>query len=70
PGDGWFTSRAGHYLAGTVVGFGVVPVVQCLTIMKKAGYTGTVSLEFEGLEENLWALEVGYANLSRAVAQA
>ncbi|MFM7679412.1 MAG: sugar phosphate isomerase/epimerase family protein, partial [Roseiflexaceae bacterium] len=34
PGDGWFTSRAGHYLAGTVVGFGVVPVVQCVTIMK------------------------------------
>ncbi len=70
PGTGWFTSRAGHYLAGTVVGFGVVPVVQCLTIMKKAGYTGTVSLEFEGLEENQWALEVGFANLTRAVAQA
>lgn len=70
PGKGWFTSRAGHYLAGTVVGFGVVPVVQCLTIMKKAGYTGTVSLEFEGLEENQWALEVGYENLARAVAHA
>ena len=53
PGKGWFQSRAGHYLAGTVVGFGVVPVVQCLTIMKKSGYTGAVSLEFEGLEENL-----------------
>jgi hypothetical protein len=37
--------------------------------MKKAGYTGTVSLEFEGHEENLWALEVGYENLARAVAQ-
>ena len=70
PGKGWFQSRAGHYLAGTVVGFGVVPVVQCLTIMKKSGYTGAVSLEFEGLEENLWALEVGYENLHRAVAQA
>ncbi|MCE2849971.1 MAG: sugar phosphate isomerase/epimerase [Chloroflexaceae bacterium] len=70
PGNGWFTSRAGHYLAGTVVGFGVVPVVQCWTIMKKAGYEGTVSLEFEGLEENLWALEVGHDNLRRAVAQA
>ncbi len=70
PGNGWFTSRAGHYLAGTVVGFGVVPVVQGSTIMKKAGYEGTVSLEFEGLEENLWALEVGHDNLRRAVAQA
>lgn len=70
PGKGWFTSRAGHYLAGTVVGFGVVPVVQCLSIMKKSGYTGTVSLEFEGLEENQWALEVGFENLTRAVAQA
>jgi hypothetical protein len=38
--------------------------------MKKAGYEGTVSLEFEGLEENLWALEVGHDNLRRAVAQA
>ena len=70
PGKGWFQSRAGHYLAGTVVGFGVVPVVQCLRIMKKSGYTGAVSLEFEGLEENLWALEVGYENLHRAVALA
>lgn len=70
PGSGWFQSRAGHYLAGTVVGFGVVPVVQCLTIMKKSGYTGAVSLEFEGLEENQWALEVGFTNLHRAVALA
>jgi hypothetical protein len=44
--------------------------VQCLTIIKKSGYTGAVSLEFEGLEENLWALEVGFTNLQRAVAMA
>lgn len=57
PGRGWFQSRGGNYLRGTILGHGVVPVKQCLNILQNAGYQGTVSVEFEGMEENLHALE-------------
>ena len=65
PGDGWFKSRGGHYLRGTIVGHGVVPVAQCAAMLKKAGYDGFLSLEFEGMEDNLTALKAGYAYLRR-----
>lgn len=59
PGSGWFTSRNGTYLRGTVAGHGVVPIRFCLDTLKKAGYEGFISYEFEGMEENLPALEAG-----------
>ena len=65
PGDGWFQSRGGHYLRGTILGHGVIPVKQCLKILENAGYQGTVSVEFEGLEENLPALESALKYLKR-----
>ncbi len=67
PGEGFFTSRGGNYLKGTIVGHGNVPVKQCLSILKKAGYDGFVSLEFEGMEENMEALRIGLANLRRFI---
>lgn len=63
PGQGWFPSRNGSYLRGTVAGHGVVPIRRCLEILKKAGYDGVVSCEFEGMEENLPALEAALAFL-------
>lgn len=63
PGQGWFPSRNGSYLRGTVAGHGVVPIRRCLEILKKAGYDGVVSYEFEGMEENLPALEAALAFL-------
>ncbi len=65
PGDGWFCSRAGNYLRGTVIGHGVVPVRQDLRILKTAGYDGYVTVEFEGMEKTLQAIECGIANLKR-----
>ncbi len=59
PGDGWFKSRGGNYLRGTILGHGVIPVAQCLQMLQSAGYNGTVSVEFEGMEENIPALEIG-----------
>lgn len=70
PGDGWFTTRGGNYLRGAIIGHGEVPVVQCLGIIKRAGYEDTVSIEFEGLEENMGALKIGIANLKRFVEMA
>ena len=64
----FFGTRGGNYLRGTVVGHGVVPVDACMKILKEQGYAGTLSLEFEGMEQNLPALKAGYAYL-RAVAE-
>jgi hypothetical protein len=33
--------------------------------LKEAGYEGTLSLEFEGLEDPIRGIEMGYANLRR-----
>lgn len=65
PGEGWFKSRGGNYLRGTIVGHGVVPIPQCVSLLKNSGYEGNLSLEFEGLEDNLTALKLGYAYLKR-----
>lgn len=68
PGTGWFTSRAGNYLRGSIIGHGEVPVLQCLRILKKAGYDGTVSIEFEGMEDPITGITVGLENLKKYVA--
>lgn len=70
PGGGWFQSRAGNYLRGAVIGHGDVPVVQCLSLLKKAGYDGTVSIEFEGIEDVLTGIRLGRENLARYVQMA
>ena len=53
------TTNAGSYLRGTVIGHGNVPVASCINALKKAGYDGYVSVEFEGPEDTLGALKNG-----------
>lgn len=65
PGGHWLTTRGGNYLRGTAVGHGVVPVRACLNILRKAGYDGWLSVEFEGAEETLPALEAAIDYLKR-----
>ncbi|MDR0998296.1 MAG: sugar phosphate isomerase/epimerase [Treponema sp.] len=60
PDDSWFLTRAGNYLRGTILGHGVVSSAQCIEYIKKTGYAGAISLEFEGLEEPLDAIRRGY----------
>ncbi|MDR2375838.1 MAG: sugar phosphate isomerase/epimerase [Treponema sp.] len=60
PDNTWFPTRAGNHLRGTILGHGEVSVAQCLDYIKKAGYDGTISLEFEGPEEPLEAIRLGY----------
>lgn len=57
--EGFFQTRGGNYIRGTVVGHGVVPVKQCVAILKRAGYDGYLTLEFEGMERNEDALKIG-----------
>ena len=64
---GFRRSLNGNLWRGTVLGRGNVPVAGCLALLRDAGYDGWVSLEFEGTEDVLPALEEGYAFLSGAL---
>ena len=68
PGAGWFKSRGEQHIRGTVVGHGVVPVKECLDVIRESGYQGVISLEFEGAEENLPAVQNGLDYLRRVTA--
>ena len=70
PGRDFFRSRAGNYLRGAIIGHGNIPVAQCIGILKRAGYDGYVSIEFEGIEQTLKGIEIGLENLRRYVAAA
>ncbi len=65
PGDGWFRTRGGNYIRGTVIGHGVIPVAQCVAILGNAGYDGKFTVEFEGMEENIDALRAAYNYMKR-----
>ncbi len=69
PGAGWFQSRAGNYLRGAIIGHGNVPVKHCLRLLKKAGYDGFCSVEFEGLEDPRMGIAKGLENLRRCIAE-
>ena len=69
PGEGFFQSRSGNYLRGTIIGHGVVPVKQCLSILKKNGYDGYIGVEFEGIEDCIQGISIGLANLRRYVSE-
>lgn len=65
PGEGWFMSRGGNFLRGTIVGHGDVSVGQCVCLLRRAGYDGALSIEFEGMEDNLHAVRLGLDCLKR-----
>lgn len=65
PGEGFFMTRGGEFLRGTIIGHGAVPVLQCMRALKRAGYDGYVSIEFEGMEDCINAIRIGLANLKR-----
>lgn len=67
PGAGFFRTPKGTYLRGAVFGQGDVCVTGCLRQLKQAGYDGFIGLEFEGVEDPLWAIPAGLENLRRAV---
>jgi len=69
PGKGWFLSRGGNYLRGAIIGHGDVSVPRSLNIIKRAGYDGVLSIEFEGMEEPLTGIALGQENLRRFAAE-
>ena len=65
PGQGWSQTRAGNYIRGAVIGHGDAPILSCLRTLKKAGYDGVLSIEFEGIEEPTKGIGIGLENLRR-----
>lgn len=69
PGKGWFLSRGANYIRCTIVGHGDIPVRQCLAALKKGGYDGYCSIEFEGMEDVIEGISIGLDNLKRYLAE-
>lgn len=65
PGESFFKTRGSNYLRGAIIGHGNVPILQCLSILKEAGYTGPLAIEFEGIEDNLKGLSISLNNLKK-----
>lgn len=65
--DGYFNTRAGHHICGSVLGEGVVPVKECIDILKAAGYDGWVTVEYEGQESPLTGVKRGLEFLKKQI---
>ena len=67
PGSGWFVSRAGNYLRGAIIGHGDAKVAQSIKVLKRGGYDGYMSIEFEGMEDNILGITLGLENLKKYI---
>lgn len=65
PPTGFFMTRGGNWLRGAIVGHGSVPVLQCLRLLKNAGYDGWYTVEFEGMEPAKNGVADGLATLKK-----
>ena len=65
--DGYFDTRDGNHLCGSVLGDGIVPVEKCVEMIKSSGYDGWVTLEYEGRETPLTAVPKGLDFLKKLV---
>jgi len=59
PPSGWFKTPTPIALRGAIVGHGVIDVPAQIQHLRRAGYDGFLSLEFEGMEEPLSAVRLG-----------
>ncbi len=69
PGAGWFKSRSCNYLRGTIIGHGECRIAQSINVLKKLGYDGYISVEFEGIEDRDRGIEIGRDNLRRFIGE-
>ncbi|MBQ2716111.1 MAG: sugar phosphate isomerase/epimerase, partial [Clostridia bacterium] len=58
-----YHTRGCRKLVGCAVGEGDIPVKRCIAILKKAGYDGYVSIEYEGPNDCIEGIKLGIENL-------
>ncbi len=63
PDQSWHLTRDGDYLRDCIMGHGVVPFEKVFYMLGQAGYQGTYSLEYCGLEDPVRAIQTSVANL-------
>lgn len=63
PLPGYGQTRGCNYFKGAIVGEGDCNVEKCLQILRKAGYDGYCSIEFEGSEDCIYGIQRGFENL-------
>ena len=68
PGPGWLATAGGHWLLGSIVGHGDLPVRRILGAIKASGYDGFLSIEFEGLEDSTVGAAKSAANINRILS--
>lgn len=68
PPSGWFATPTPISLRGAIVGHGAIDIPAQLKLLKKAGYQDVLSLEFEGMEEPLKAVDLGLEYLRRELS--
>lgn len=64
-GGHWFRSKGGKYLRGSIFGQGDIDVYRVLSALKKANYQGHIAIEFEGMEDPVYASYVSLMNARR-----
>lgn len=66
---GLIWTRGGQWLRATAIGEGSVPVERCIRILKRAGYDGWLSVEYEGAEDCIEGIAKGLKNLQTYLAR-
>jgi sugar phosphate isomerase/epimerase len=69
PASGWFATPTSIALRGAIAGHGVIDIPAELRLLKKVGYTGYLSLEFEGMEDPRQAVRLGLDYLREQLAK-
>ena len=62
--EGFGMSRAGDFYRATVAGHGDIPIRQCINALKRIGYDGYLTVEFEGPEEIDYAMNASLKFIS------
>ncbi len=57
--EGYGQTRGCNYFKGSIIGEGDVDVARCIAVLKKAGYDGYLSIEFEGDEDCIYGIRKG-----------
>lgn len=69
-GNRWFTTKHHRYLRGAIVGHGDIDLRKVIGKIVASGYNGDMTIEFEGMEDEILACEIGMRNLKQMVAMA
>jgi sugar phosphate isomerase/epimerase len=69
PSPAWLTTLSGAAILGAIAGFGDLPLRTILALVGASGFDGPVSIEFEGLEDDVLAVETGIATVRAMVAE-